>query len=311
MKHGFRLKTSPMISKTINSFLNLACCLFLASCSTSLYFDKTVPPEIPTEIRPCRVAVVNLYNYTLFGKKGKRYQKVYDVAVNKFSEALEINNPSDSLVGFFVADTLKIGSSAENMTLLLPADSVRRMASVFSSDYLITIDSLSLFLEAQEEEFFLDPDDEQAVNYRRNADAYYIADYFLSFYSSSGDLIDRSEVTTNTFLATVPVWRWPYDDLLPVTDKILELTKGLASEAGNDYLEKFQPGYTTERRKIYTGRKFQEANDLIVKREWDKAAELLKKIEAEPNKSLSQRASHNLLVLYEVRKTISGGKNGP
>jgi hypothetical protein len=306
MNPGFKLKTSPKVRESIKVLLAIACWLFLASCTKTLYYDKIIPPELEPEVKPCRIAVVNLFDYTLPGLANRKYQKVYRTAIKKFDGGLIKNNLTDSLLYFFVADTLKQGYYPENLTVILPADSIKKMITGFESDYLLTIDSLSLFFET-EEDHNQDPADGQTPP----ADTYLVADYYLSLYSASGNLIDRSEVGMSTFMSAVNYWRWPYDNLLTVNSKVLELTGELAGAAADDYIKKFHPASATEGKKIYTGRIFAESNDLILKREWDKAADLLQAIASGSNRIVAKRARHNLSVLNEVSRSITSEVREP
>lgn len=288
--------------KKLKMSLVLSCMIMLASCSTTLYYDRIIPPEIVIRVSPCRIAMVNLFDYTLPDSPLKKYKKIYRTSINSFAMELLKNNSSDSLMKFVIADTLKTGYSPDNLTLILPVDSVTGMTSEYKADYLLTVDSVSLFLKTDEDY----SETEEGLLQKVYGDTYFVDDFFLSLYDSSGNLVDRSEVAMNSVYEKGYML---YPGGSTSIKKELGLAGNLASAAADDYLNKYYPGSTTERKKIYTGRIFRESNTLIMKREWDKAEEILKRISDSPNKMQAKRARYNFSVLEEVKESIAPARD--
>jgi hypothetical protein len=273
--------------------------LFLTSCAVPLYFDKTEPAEISTEIKPCKLALVNIFNYTQPKTVKAENQIVYRNAISGFELELTKIGATDSLYKFFIADTLYKGILPENQSLLLPADTVVKLTSIYNSDYLITLDSLSFFLQEDEP----DQTDESGMQLTLGR-FYLISDFYLTLYDSSGNLINRSEVSMTVKFTTRIVMTY-FSELQPSFSKAVVQAKELGISAADDYADKFYPVRTQEQRYVYTGGKLKVANELIVKEEWDKAREILDRLASGPRLNLSQKAVHNISVLKEIRESVT------
>jgi hypothetical protein len=274
--------------------------LLLSSCTAPLYFEKTEPPEISLEIKPCRIAVVNIYDYTEPQTVRAENQKVYRNAINKFGLELSKIGATDSLYKFFFADSLFKGISPENQSLVLPVDTIHQLTSVYKADYLLTTDSVSFFLQEDEP----DESDESGIRLALN-NFYLIADFFLSLYDNSGNIIDRTEVSMATKYATKIMMTY-FSDLQPSFSKATVQAGELGISAADDYADRFYPVKTQEQRYVYSGGKFRKANELMVKEKWDKALEILNHLASSPKPALSEKAEHNLSVLKEVQESVPG-----
>jgi hypothetical protein len=286
------------LSKGFN-IITLQFTLFLilsVSCATPLYFEKTVPPEISVDIKPCTIAFVNIFNYTQPEAVKVENQNVYRNAINKFGMELGKIGSTDSSYRFFVADTLFRGVSASNQTVMLSPDTIQLLTSIYRSDYLLTLDSVSLFL--QEDESDTDNEGYQVIfnNF------YLVGDYFLSLYSLSGDLVNRSEVTMSSRYGNKPVLSNILG--LPSFSRAAGLAGEIGIAAADNYADRFYPVVSQEQRYVYTGSQFRESNKLIVKEQFDKASEILNRLSKSPRSSLAQKAEHNLAVLKEVKESV-------
>ncbi len=280
---------------TLKFFLGLFLILQV-SCAVPLYFEKTVPPEIQVDIKPCRIAFVNTFNYSLPEAVKSENQKVYNNAINNFGAELEKIGVSDSLFKFFVADTLYKGVSLPDQTVVLPVDTIQLLTTVFRADYLLTLDSLSLYLQEDESE-------PEGGGFQVTFNNFYlVGDFYLSLYSMSGDLINRSEVTMSSGYGNRPVLSSISG--LPSFSRAAAQAGSLGIAAADDYADRYYPIITQEQRYVYTGSKFSESNRLIVKEDFDKASEILNRLSKSPRPGLAQKAEHNLSVLNEVKESV-------
>ena len=277
--------------------------ILLTSCATPLYFEKTVAPEIAVDIKPCRIAFVNIFNYTNPKSVKAENQRVYGSAINQFGSAINKIGLNDSIFKFFLADTLFRGVSSQNQSVLLSEDTVMLLTSVYRADYLLTLDSLSFFLQEDES------DDQGEGGFQLIFSNYsLIGDFFLSLYSLSGDLINRSEVAESVKYGDRSVLLNIFN-LRSSFSKAIAQAGSLGIGAADDYADKFFPVVTQEQRYVYTGRRFRDSNSLIVKEEFDKAAEILNKLSKSSNPDLVQKAEHNLSVLNEVKESAKARAN--
>ena len=272
--------------------------ILLTSCATPLYFEKTVAPEIAVDISPCRIAFVNIFNYTDPEAVKVENQGVYRSAVNNFGT--EINNIGlkDSLFRFFFADTLFMGVPFRNQSVLLSVDTIRLLTTLYKADYLLTLDSLSFFLQEDES------DDSGESGFQLIFSNYsLIGDFYLSLYTPSGDLLNRSEVTESVRYGDRSVLLNIFS-LRSSFSRATGLSASLGIAAADDYVDKFYPVVTQEQRYVYTGSRFRESNNMMVREEFDKAAEILNRLSKSSNPDLVQKAEHNLSVLNEVRESV-------
>jgi Family of unknown function (DUF6340) len=292
-----RSKYYRKIIKYVN-FRLILISILLTSCAAPIYFEKTEPPEILTYINPCRIALVNIFNYTMPQAVKAENQNVYRNAINKFGLELSKIGITDSIYKFFFADSLFKGIDPENQSVILPADTIRQLSSAYGADYLLTLDSLNFYLEEDEP----DESDESGIQVVLN-NYYIIGNFFLSLYTDSGDLLNRSEVTMTTKFAT-KIGLTYFSGIAPSFSRAVVQGGELGVSAADDYADRFYPVRTQEQRYVYTGGKLKQANDLMVKEQWDKALEILNRLASGPKQSLSQKAIHNLSVLKEIRDAV-------
>lgn len=250
-----RWKNRPRADKLL--LLSALLSILLSSCIAPLYYEKTEPPEIATEIKPCRIAFVNIFNYTLPEVVRVENQNVYRISINKFGSELASLGSTDSLFKFFVGDTLFKGVPVEDQTLLLPVDTVQRLTTVFRSDYLLTLDSLSLFLQEDES------DESDGGTYQIAFKNFYlVADYYITLYSLSGDLVNRSQVTVTSKYGN----RLVFSGLFSSFSRAAAQAADLGTEAADEYTDKFYPVKIQDQRYIYAGRKLGRQMTLLSKK---------------------------------------------
>jgi len=299
MKTDYRMiENSGKHHGIINLMILGLCFMIITSCAAPLYFEKSEPPEISASIKPCRIAFINIFDYTWSEAVKSENQNVYRSAINEFAREMNRIGSSDSIYKFFVADTLFKGVPVQDQTLMLPADTVELLTTVFKADYLVTLDSISLYLMQDES----DNSDEDG-NSSGFGSFYLVSDFFLSLYDLSGNMVNRSEVSMTSGYGNRTAYSY-FSGLLPSFSRASTQAGELGISAADEYADRFYPTVTQEERYVYTGGKLKEANSLIVREQWDKAEAILRKLASGKNTGIARKAEHNLSVLGEIRESV-------
>lgn len=265
----------------------------LFSCTRYLYVSKTYDPEIIPSKKPGRIAFVNIFDYTSPAYVKEKNEISYHAGVIKLSEGLSSSFSKDESFIFIPGDTLKKDILTGQLTAFMAKDTVLAICERYNSDMLLTLDSLNIFFDWT---FTVNSDGE----YKEKEKQFYLhTKFYLSLYSATGDLINRSMIEKSTFYESREAI------LLIVTfkpsiAKAIETIKPLSFEAGEAYVSKFYPRTVQESREIYGGKVFKESNLYIDLRNWDKATELLDQLARLPDKDIARKARHNLSVVKEI-----------
>jgi hypothetical protein len=269
--------------------------LLLSSCYTFIYIEKTVDPEIILESRPNDIVFVNLFDYTS-PKFVKENQEIsYRAGVRKLTEALS-SFSNDKSFSFSVADTLKKAGNGQ-LTALLPIEFISSVCNRYNANMLLALDSMNIFFDW---ETIVETDDKG--NKFKTKNFYLYTRFYLSLYSSSGELINRSQIEKSSFYKSRPALS-VIITIEPSIAKAREEVEKLSFSAGNDYVDKFYPGKVQVPRKIYQGKYFRDSNFYIKNGDWNKAAGLLEQLEKSPDPKISGKASHNLSVVNEAAES--------
>lgn len=281
--------------KTVTSFLFAIGILFsLSSCSSFLLVQKTYDPEIIPEKKPGKIVFVNIFDYTSPAYIKEKNEISYHAGVMKLAEGLSSSFSKDESFSFFIGDTLKKDITAGQLTALLLKDTILAICERHNTDMLLTLDSLNFFFDW---ETIVNDDDKG--NLLKEKNFYLYTRFYLSFYSATGDLINRSMIEKSSLYKS----RLALSALItfkPSIANAIETIKPLSFQAGQDYVSKFYPKTVQESRKIYAGKAFKESNLFIRLRNWDKAIELLDQLAKSPDPNIAMKARHNLSAVKEA-----------
>jgi hypothetical protein len=279
--------------KTVSSSLFAIVILFsLSSCSSFILVQKTYDPEIILEKKPSRIVFVNLFDYTSPAYVKEKNENAYHAGVMKLAEGLSSFSKDESF-SFLIGDTLKKDILPGQLTAFLAKDSILAICERHDAGMLLTLDSMVIRFTWETITEGEGEDKSKTKNFYLNGD------FFLSFYSAGGDLINRSKVEESSFYKS----RFALSGLITVAPSIanaIEAIKPLSLQAGQDYVGKFYPKTVDESRKIYAGKVFKESNLFIKLRNWEKATELLDELTKSPNPNIAMKARHNLSVVKEA-----------
>ena len=180
------------------------------------------------------------------------------------------------------------------MTILLPIDSVTAICTRYKADMLLALDSMNIFFDW---ETIVDNNSDGSKSKTKNF--YLFTRFYMSLYSVTGDLINRSKMENSLFYSSRPTMSGLIT-IKPSISKASSRVESLAFQAGQDYVSKFYPRTVQESRIIYSGKVFKESNIFIKLRNWDKATELLDQLAKSPNQRIAIKARHNLEVVKEA-----------
>jgi hypothetical protein len=266
----------------------------LSSCSSYILVRKTYDPEIALEKEPCSIVFINLFDYTSPAYVKEKHENAYHAGVMKLAEGLSSFSQDESF-SFLFGDTLKNDIQAGQLTAFLPKDTVQGICDRYKSDMLLTLDSMNIFFDWET----IVNDDGYGKEKTKNF--YLCTRSYLSFYSSTGDLINRSMMEKSSFYKSRPT----FSALITIKPSIagaIESVKPLAFQSGLDYVSKFYPQTVMESRKLYAGKVFKESNLFVKLRNWEKAKELLDRLAKSPNLNIAVKARHNLSVVKEAEE---------
>lgn len=266
--------------------------ILLSSCTKILYIGKRIDPEIVLGEEERDIVFVNLFDYTSQINIMKKDEMSFHNGVMGLLEGLS-SFSSDSTFRFVVEDTLKKGIDTGFLTTLLPVDSVSAICKRNNSNMLLTLDSLNIYFDWET----ISDDNNGYAGKTKN---FYInTRFFLSLYSATGDLINRSELDKSTFYRSRPTLSGIIT-IVPSLERARVDIGGLAYESGLDYVSKFYPQLTQETRQLYSGSPFAESNRYVFERDWKKAIELLEALTGNSDPKIAEKARHNLEVVKEA-----------
>lgn len=281
------------MKKHLSLFLSLLLLLLMTSCYTTIFVGKTLEPEIRLEKENNEITFVNLFDYTLPAYVKENNEISYYAGVKKLSETLS-SIEDDKTFRFSIADTLKKGIGLGKLTSLLPVDYVKSVCLQNNANILLALDSMQIFFDW---ETIVETDEKGNKSKTKNFFLY--SNFYVSLYSSSGEIINRSQLEESSFYKSRPTLS-AIVTIQPSIAKAREEVERLAFLAGNDYIDKFYPKTLQIPRKINSGKPFKESNACIKEGNWERAIKLLEELQKSPDPKIAEKASQNLSVVKEA-----------
>ena len=273
-------------------FVAVSIIMILSSCTRIIYIGRRVEPEIILEKGHNDIVFINLFDYTLPEYVKQKARVAYQAGVTGLVEGLS-SFSSDSSFSFIIGDTLKRGIKTGLLTTLLPEDTISDVCDRYKSNLLLALDSLSISFDW---EINVDNDNE-GIN--RTKDFYLNTRFFLSLYSSTGDLINRSEVDQSSLYRSRPTL-YGFITIEPSLTKARYAVGNQSFQAGEDYVDKFFPELNQETKQLYTGKPFRESNEYVFAKNWNKAIELLEQLAKNQDPVIADKAKYNLDIVKEA-----------
>ncbi len=262
------------------------------SCSTILFISKPIEPEIILEENEKSLVVNNYFDYTQAAYVKEKHQEVYKAAAELFSESLtKYINVSPGLIAI-VGDTLIPRSVKLSPSDLMPSNQVLEACEKYGADMLLSIDSIDIDFD-WETETIIDDDGKKS-----KTKFFYVQTlHFLSLYSSSGELIDRSFIALELPYSARPT----ISGLITIKPNLLKAIDEviiISSDAGVEYGAKFFQTTGSSPYKVYHNKPFEESFSLLQRGNWSDAIRSLLPLAESSDKRITKRAANNLFVAY-------------
>jgi hypothetical protein len=277
----------------IRFLLTVSLAILLYSCAKVIYINKRVDPEIILEKEKHNIVFINLFDYTLSENIKQKDEISFHNGVMGLLEGLS-SFSSDTSFNLVVGDTLKKNVEAGMLTTLLPVDSVSDICRRNKTNMLLALDSMDIYFDLE-----TTPADDNYGYTSKTKNFYINTRIFLSLYSSTGDLINRSELDKSTFYKSRPTL-YGIITVVPSMEKAREDIGELAFQSGLDYVSKFYPHITQDTQELYSGKPFRDSNRYVFSRDWKKAVELLEELTKNSDPIVAEKAKHNLEVVKEA-----------
>lgn len=281
------------MSIIIRFLLTASLAILLYSCAKVIYINKRIDPEIILEKEKHNIVFINLFDYTLSENIKQKDELSFHNAVKGLLEGLS-SLSSDTSFNLVVGDTLKKNIEAGMLTTLLPVDSVSDICRRNKTNMLLTLDSMNIYFDLE-----TTPADDNYGYTSKTKNFYINTRIFLSLYSNTGNLINRSELDKSTFYNS-RLTLYGMITVVPSIETAREDIGELAFQSGLDYVSKFYPQITHDTQELYSGKPFRDSNHYVFSRDWKKAVELLEELTKNSNPVVAEKAKHNLEVVKEA-----------
>lgn len=277
----------------IRFLLTVSLGIILSSCANIIYISKRIQPEIILQKEKHYIVFVNLFDYTASKNIQKKDEISFHNGVMGLLEGLS-SFSSDTSFNLVVDDTLKKNIDPGLLTTLLPVDSVSAICNRNKSNMLLALDSMNIFFDLET------TPEEDNYGYPGKTKNFYInTRFFLSLYSITGDLINRTELDQSTFYRSRPTLSGIVT-VVPSLERAREDIGELAYQSGLNYVSKFYPQITQDTQELYSGQPFRDSNRYVFSRDWKKAVELLEDLTKNSDSVVAEKAKHNLEVVKEA-----------
>ncbi|NJK84848.1 MAG: hypothetical protein HC906_01570 [Bacteroidales bacterium] len=189
---------------------------------------------------------------------------------------------------------MKSGINKGSLTEFHHPDSVRMVCDHYDADMLLTLDSVRINFDW---ETIINENLDGSKSKTKNF--YLIFRGYLTTYSSTGEVINRSEVEESELYTS----RDAISGIItikPSLEKASDKVRPLALQAGSDYVGKYYPSVTTETKMLYGGKVFKESNISLSKKECTQVMDYLTNLKSSEDPKTAKRASHNLDVAKDI-----------
>lgn len=263
-----------------------------SSCSTTISFTKSLPPEIELGREGQKIIIQNFFDYTKPEYVKEKHTEVYKAGGEAFSKSLSNYLNESDLVYARIGDSLVISEDGRYLSDVLDSAYVNYTCNYFNADMLLAIDSLNIFFDF---ETVGNPIIFGGEGVTKHFYLIYIP--YLSLYDWDGTLIDRRSVdmvyhytsreSITAFITIKPSLRNAYEEVIM-----------LGADAGIEYGDKFFNSTVRLQYKVYNGKPFKESYTMILNNQWADAIRNLLPLAESGNSNIARKAAHNLWVAY-------------
>lgn len=270
--------------------------LALPGCTTTVFLERIVPPDIVPACSPASVALINTFNYVQNPHIKEKHVIAFKTGIEAFAQTMTAYKSEDLTFRQNPEDTLwKPGMLCLDPDGIVMTDTIVGLIGTHLTNHLLLIDTMEIWLDwetLREEEM------DGSVSKRK--DFYLSASYFLSLYDSTGSLVKRTVLDKSMLYKSRPTLSGLIT-IVPNLANARDEIAFLAREAGLQYIGMFYDQILKEPRTLYAGKMFASSNQRIQRKEYDVAISQLGELTSHPKKKWRLRAEHNLSVARELK----------
>ena len=274
----------------------------LSGCTTPVFLYRTNPPEMVLTEKPATVVFANQYDYRSNPDIKDKHEVAYESAIRDFGRALSFKPKEIDPVVVFVADTLSPLPANDSILIRdIGSTQILSFLKPYSADYLLTLDSLSLFFDWE----VIREENPEDGSVSKTKDFYLIGRYFVSMYDQKGKVVKQTLLDRSMLYAT----RGTLGALVTIQPNMsngLDKIKVLSQDAAAEYTTMFYPvREQTGYRVLHAGQKFAVSNAHIIGGRYEEAIPILEAIASGPKPNLARKARHNLKVISELQGNLA------
>jgi hypothetical protein len=288
--------------KTYLIYILVVMVFIISSCSSVIQIPVYNPPEITINDENNTIAIINNFEVGELNLQNPKEIEVYNSGIRNLISGLTDSISDDDKLRFIVCDSL-IKMKADN---IYSTDSFSRYSEFICREHsasgLLVINDFEIFFDHTDN---YDEMEEGEVTTRDFSIGIQVG---FKLYNKNGELIKSSNVDESKIHKSRPVLiKWISID--PSVKKAGENVDAVSFAVGRKYRGKFYPGINYYNKQYYTGKVFKEANQFMIKGDWENAKKaLLKMAESSDPKIPQEKVAHNLSIVYEALGDVESSK---
>lgn len=264
------------------------------SCTTPVYMNRTLPPQITLESQPARIIFMNHFNYQNNASTKEKHETAYKTGIEEFALALVNFEAPENPMAVITLDSLTCKSQNDT---ICPKPDISSLCRSNNAEFLLSLDSLCYYFN---NEVIREENDDGSVS--KTKDFYLTSLYYLTLYDTAGNAMDKTYIENSTYYSSRPTLG-ALITFRPNLAKAIDKITLLARESGSDYMGQFYPSFERNvMRNLYTGKTFSEANSLIKSGNYNEAIIRLQELTITLKPKLAEKAQHNLEVAIELKE---------
>ncbi|WP_299823495.1 DUF6340 family protein [uncultured Pontibacter sp.] len=280
--------------------LLVACAFILTqySCTSVLYVNTTLPPDVAVTHDQWKVVAVNRFNPALLPfNREKKLDAFEQGAKEAFYGVTEAILQDDTFV-LIAADTTGNYLQTAAKQALTP-EQVQSIHAKHPHHLVLALDNFDAYFE---QETFREKNGDGSVS--KTAHYTLHTRSYWTLYDSTGAVLDRASLTKQELYDS----RGVLSGLLAIGQSIANagpVIDKLAWQTGMDYWKRLQPRHISFARPYYSNKDFTPAAYSMAASDWDKAVILLTPIAESGQRKNAAKAAYNLAVVHEAKGDVA------
>ncbi|MEJ8803339.1 DUF6340 family protein [Pontibacter sp. H249] len=275
--------------------------LMLQSCTSILYINTTLPPEVAVANEQWKVVAINRFNPELLPINRDKKIEVFKVGASEaFYSATDAIVADETFSLAAIDTTAQYRQATPNQRLT--AEQVQSIYRQHPHHLILALENFEAFLD---QETVREKDSEGSVSKTAHYTLFTRTTWVL--YDSTGTVLDSEKLSRNELYDS----RGVLSGLLAIGPSMANagpVVNKLAWQTGQDYWQRLHPKHVNYERIYYSNKEFTPAAYSMAASDWDKATALLAPIAAGRKRKDAARAAYNLAVIHEAKGDIAEAK---